>query len=503
MFRRHWKSANRFELRGAERDDLPNSPEPLIRILTHKGNRCHITDIGWSGVQLAQPHDDAADDAQGADGDEDEADHDREDDDDGEEDGDGEADNVGEDDAEGSDANNADDVEANANANNNNDDDDTGGGEGQFWAAADGDDVEGIGLSDEGQPPDLEFNPGTTFVDVEGTATDGLPPASASVGNVTADLAAAFADKGDGDEKQQQSPVARPTATLAATGCGIHGTIEARLVSAGKKPRTHDDPFGGNDHDADDHDDNGVVDDGDAGGMFWTNDDAERTGLANDGKPHALQIGPKPAIVDSTIAATDAVREGPGVAERPMIDPEPEVTGPRTMTSVADRAPASAGGHQEAPKSTEPEEEEEEEQSLASESNASVDDFLDPVDVGIVPSWSLSDEDKAWVDRTILLLLDSADAAFPLDEMDIRRIISYASRTMTRDVRSLTLESPITICGDLHGHFTNLRNALTVGEKLTQVCSFSRRLTGLDIEPLRLSRVLSCPSTLAQDALPR
>jgi hypothetical protein len=53
-----------------------------------------------------------------------------------------------------------------------------------------------------------------------------------------------------------------------------------------------------------------------------------------------------------------------------------------------------------------------------------------------------------FVDRTILLLLDTAGN--PL-------------------VRSLTLESPITICGDLHGHFTNLRDAITIGAEFTQV----------------------------------
>jgi hypothetical protein len=492
-FRRHWKRKYVLELtvRLANREDPYSAPEPMIVVVTDKEDRCKVIDIKWNGIHFTEEsklafEGRAAVAAIAA------SDEGRER---------SMASTLGREHRPAAlEPNDAELHESEERANEDSDDE--------------------IVLSDP---------PSESRVAVAVTAASAVGPAAASSSDEDDEearrrfQAPSFAKKAanhavlSDDESEEDVtffPDAHPPALLVwPADSDAAAAVTGPIVTRPRDMDASGASFAGDDEDvaADDDDDDGglewtsydiAVDDDDAaGGPAWTSDDEkDERRLANEDQPPSNRIDPGPEIVDPRIAAADAARDEPAVAVGPVVDPDQDATGPPTTTSVADRALASGGGHPQAPKYIE---REEEEQSLASESKASVDDLLCPEDVGVVPSWSLSEEDKSWVDRTILLLLDSAEAAFPLDEMDIRRLISYASRTMACDARSLTLESPITICGDLHGHFTNLRNALTVGEKLTEVSSFSRRFTGLDIEPLRLSLVLSCPSTLAQDALPR
>jgi hypothetical protein len=74
-----------------------------------------------------------------------------------------------------------------------------------------------------------------------------------------------------------------------------------------------------------------------------------------------------------------------------------------------------------------------------------------------------SAERQVWLEQKLEILKKNADHKLPFDTQDIRRMVKYGTRALKSDPLLLELNSPIAICGDIHGHFMNMQKAVATG----------------------------------------
>jgi hypothetical protein len=61
------------------------------------------------------------------------------------------------------------------------------------------------------------------------------------------------------------------------------------------------------------------------------------------------------------------------------------------------------------------------------------------------------------------ILEKNADHKLPFTKQDLRRIVTYGGKALKSDPLVVELNSPIALCGDIHGNFKNMRNAVAIG----------------------------------------
>lgn len=81
---------------------------------------------------------------------------------------------------------------------------------------------------------------------------------------------------------------------------------------------------------------------------------------------------------------------------------------------------------------------------------------------------------REWLEQKLAILQANADRKLPFSIQEIEMICTAGTKALKSDPLLLELDSPIAICGDIHGHFTNVRNATEIGKACAKVRQLQR-----------------------------